>query len=311
MGWGLLSLLDSLGIEARYVEVGSQLNYTDMFWFEKNYDEKSFQLWMDKNWTLCFFVSAIYLFLIKAGQKYMQNRPAFNLRIPLIVWSGCLAVFSIAGAVRTIPDQVRMLFNYGVTHSICVPTYYYGPTAFWCMLFALSKVVELGDTAFIVLRKQPLIFLHYYHHVTVLLYMWYAYPDHTAPGLCFMVMNYTVHAFMYTYYTFKALRFRIPRWIAMIVTTLQLSQMFFGLGINLTSYAVKNQGYYCQQSYDNIRYSFLMYFSYFVLFGYFFYTAYVKKKPIAGIAVTRPRHTEETCAKKEANSLLVASKKTQ
>lgn len=34
-------------------------------------------------------------------------------------------------------------------------------TAFWGWLMALSKMAELGDTAFIVLRKQPLIFLHW------------------------------------------------------------------------------------------------------------------------------------------------------
>lgn len=44
--------------------------------------------------------------------------------------------------------------------------------AFWGTLFSLSKVIELGDTAFIILRKQPLIFLHYYHHATVLIYTW-------------------------------------------------------------------------------------------------------------------------------------------
>lgn len=34
-------------------------------------------------------------------------------------------------------------------------------SAFWAWAFVLSKLVELGDTAFIILRKQPLIFLHW------------------------------------------------------------------------------------------------------------------------------------------------------
>jgi len=33
---------------------------------------------------------------------------------------------------------------------------------FWTWLFVLSKLPELGDTIFIVLRKQPLIFLHWW-----------------------------------------------------------------------------------------------------------------------------------------------------
>jgi hypothetical protein len=41
---------------------------------------------------------------------------------------------------------------------------------FWSLMFGYSKVIELGDTLFIVLRKRPLVFLHYYHHAAVLIY---------------------------------------------------------------------------------------------------------------------------------------------
>ena len=37
-------------------------------------------------------------------------------------------------------------------------------SGFWASLFVLSKVPELGDTFFILLRKQPLIFLHWWVH---------------------------------------------------------------------------------------------------------------------------------------------------
>ena len=33
--------------------------------------------------------------------------------------------------------------------------------------FAISKLVEYGDTVFLVLRKRPVTFLHWFHHTTV------------------------------------------------------------------------------------------------------------------------------------------------
>jgi hypothetical protein len=36
-----------------------------------------------------------------------------------------------------------------------------GAGGFWTLAFVLSKLPELGDTAWIVLRKRPLIFLHW------------------------------------------------------------------------------------------------------------------------------------------------------
>jgi elongation of very long chain fatty acids protein 6 len=36
------------------------------------------------------------------------------------------------------------------------------------------------DTLFIVLRKKPLIFLHWYHHITVLLFCWHAFATQSS-----------------------------------------------------------------------------------------------------------------------------------
>jgi hypothetical protein len=40
-------------------------------------------------------------------------------------------------------------------------------------LFIISKVPETIDTLFIVLRRQQLIFLHWFHHASVLIYCFY------------------------------------------------------------------------------------------------------------------------------------------
>lgn len=47
--------------------------------------------------------------------------------------------------------------------------FFEGSSGLWTWLFCLSKLAELGDTIFIVLRKRPLIFLHWYSHLKVLL----------------------------------------------------------------------------------------------------------------------------------------------
>lgn len=46
---------------------------------------------------------------------------------------------------------------------------------------------------------------------------------------------------MYTYYTLRAMRVRVPRQFAMIVTCLQISQMIFGVFINLYTVWVKRK----------------------------------------------------------------------
>lgn len=209
----------------------------------------------------------------------MERRARFEIRVALAVWSSILAIFSILGAVRTMPELVYVINKYGWEFSVCNPSYvYYSPTAFWTCLFALSKVYELGDTIFIVLRKQQLIFLHWYHHITVLIYVWYSIPEHTAPGRWFIVMNYTVHSFMYTYYALKAMRIKVPKFISMIITSLQITQMIIGIAVNIWAYQVKSRGGYCQQSYSNLKWSSIMYLSYFALFSNFFYHAYFSKK---------------------------------
>lgn len=127
-----------------------------------------------------------------------------------------------------------------------------------------------------------------------MIYVWYSYTDHTAPGRWFMVMNYTVHSFMYTYYAVRAMQYRTPRWISIFITSIQISQMAMGLIVNLSTYRVKTQGSrYCQQSYENMRYCTMMYLSYFCLFTYFFYSNYIQPKSSV-VANGKPKIAQTT-----------------
>lgn len=108
----------------------------------------------------------------------MANRAPFQLRTPLAIWSGALSLFSLQGTLIIGREFFSTLFSKGFQATYCDNSYvldqaFYLSTA----AFALSKVVELGDTAFIVLRKQKLIMLHWLHHVLTLVYTFYVYPS--------------------------------------------------------------------------------------------------------------------------------------
>jgi elongation of very long chain fatty acids protein 6 len=139
-------------------------------------------------------------------------------------------------------------------------------------LFILSKIPELIDTVFIVLRKKPLIFLHWYHHVTVLIFCWNSYVTLAGAGLYFVSMNYTVHAVMYLYFFLQAVK-RVPKWFpSWIITLMQISQMAVGafvVGASFYFYIYGGEKYppgQCNNKPENLLAGGLIYSSYLYLF---------------------------------------------
>jgi len=252
-------------------------NYSYIFNFEEEFVHQNTRVWMTKNWTISFYFCFLYMILIFGGQYYMQSRPRFNLKGVLILWNSLLAGFSIMGAFRTAPELLHVLRNYGIYHSICIPSFIEQDrvAGVWTWLFVLSKLPELGDTIFIVLRKQPLIFLHWYHHITVLLYSWFSYTEYTSSARWFIVMNYCVHSIMYTYYALRSMGYRVPRGFAMVITTCQICQMVIGCTVNIWAAQYLQEHQPCHVSNTNVKLSIAMYFSYFILFARFFYKAYM------------------------------------
>lgn len=257
---------------------GPQLspNYSYIFQFEKGFDFHEKRAWMAENWWTSFYWTSLYMVVIFAGQQFMSTRAPYALRKALVIWNLGLAIFSIIGTLRTLPEMIHVLHHFGFQHSVCSPSYVENSkvSGFWTWLFALSKVPELGDTVFIILRKQNLIFLHWYHHITVLLFTWYSYAEHISPGRWYICMNYLVHSLMYSYYTLRALRIRVPKQIAMLITSSQIVQMVLGCCVTYYGYALNMQGSKCQISEKTAKLALTMYGSYFLLFAHFFVNSY-------------------------------------
>jgi elongation of very long chain fatty acids protein 6 len=173
-----------------------------------------------------------------------------------------------------------MILTQPYESTVCVnpfDTWGKGPVGFWVMLFIFSKVPELMDTVFIVLRKKPLIFLHWYHHVTVLMFCWSAYSTLAGSGLYFVAMNYTVHALMYGYYCLQALNVCPKSFPAYLITLSQIAQMFIGTGVCLSCWYFLLKGQSCSNDISNLYAGAGMYASYLYLFCEFAVKRYIFK----------------------------------
>ena len=94
-------------------------NYTHLFNFEKNFDFKHTQMWMKDHFPYCFLYCALYAILILGGKHYMSNRPKYDLRRVLALWSASLALFFIIAACRTVPIVLSLVQHHGFYYTTC------------------------------------------------------------------------------------------------------------------------------------------------------------------------------------------------
>ena len=124
--------------------------------------QQFFYFWV-KNGQLLSIIG-LYLGFIFFGNFLMRYRKPFKLKGAWTMWNMSLAVFSILGAIRTVPHLLLELRDNPLEYSVCGRVndrFSLGAVGFWTTLFVLSKVPELVDTVFIVLTKRKLIFLHW------------------------------------------------------------------------------------------------------------------------------------------------------
>jgi len=248
--------------------------------YEKYYDPVPILSWMQEHPLIPIVTVIGYGVFCVWGQFAMKKRESWKCRKILAFWNLCLSIFSCIGALRTGPQLLHNLMTLSFRNNLCMEpqiTYGSGSSGLWVQLFILSKFPELIDTFFIVINKKRLIFLHWYHHITVLLYCWHSYVTTSPSGLFFVVMNYSVHAIMYGYYFLMAIKMK-PKWLnAMLITTTQISQMVVGVFITMFTfyyYGTVDKDFPCKIEKENNIAALIMYGSYLILFAHFFVKRY-------------------------------------
>jgi elongation of very long chain fatty acids protein 6 len=233
--------------------------------------------------------------MITFGPKYFADKKPWNWRVTMALWNLGLSVFSFFGFIRVLPMLIHLWTHYSFEENFCTDPVQMcgaGVSSLWIQMFVLSKIPELLDTFFIVIHKKPIIFLHWYHHVSVLLYCWHSFVTHAPPGVIFCCMNYFVHSIMYGYYFLMAAGIKPKAFKAVYITVAQISQMVVGVAVTLMGCYVlwvKKPAMPCLLSTDNNVAALIMYGSYLVLFVQFFLQRYFGRKSLVYIPMPKDK----------------------
>lgn len=227
------------------------------------------------------YCEVLYILLIIYGPKFMANRAPINTTAFTAVWNLSLSLYSLRGFMMCFLLVGYLFRDRGIYEMTChfdMNVLYDGECSFWVFSFLLSKIPEMIDTVLLVLQKKPIIFLHWFHHLTVTIFCWYAGLALIPSGLWFATMNYGVHSVMYLYYFFCTIGLRrYVRIFAPFITSAQLLQMFAGTGIVLyTSYYSYISPLGCGVDRRTIRMGLGMYGTYCLLFAMLFSKLYLK-----------------------------------
>ncbi|XP_046353443.1 elongation of very long chain fatty acids protein 4-like [Haliotis rufescens] len=220
----------------------------------------------------------LYLLVVWLGPRIMAGRKPVNLKLVLIPYNFGLVALSCYMFCEFVVTSTLSHYSF-----LCQPVDYSdSPLALRmaqvCWWFFFSKIIELLDTVFFILRKKndQVTFLHVYHHCTMIANWWLG-VKYVAGGQSFFVamLNSGVHIAMYLYYALSCLGPHMQKylWWKKYLTRLQLTQFLAFVvhtGYNLMTDCDFPRGF-------NIA-VFLYALSLILLFGNFYYRAYTLRQ---------------------------------
>ncbi|KAH9491438.1 Elongation of very long chain fatty acids protein 4 [Bulinus truncatus] len=170
-----------------------------------------------------------YLLMVKHGPAFMEKRDPMNLSFLLVIYNFVLVILSLYMSIEMVVLAVRSqhsILCHPVNTDLTESGMREASIAWW---YFISKIVELLDTVFFILRKKnnQLSFLHVYHHTSMVLICWYVAKY--LPGgekLYSGSLNSLVHVVMYTYYALSAMGPQLQKylWWKRYLTEFQMVQ---------------------------------------------------------------------------------------
>ncbi|CAJ0914215.1 unnamed protein product, partial [Mesorhabditis belari] len=226
-----------------------------------------------------FIITLLYVITIFSIRYFLRNRKPFQLTTPLALWNLGLGIFSGVGFCVVGHETLVDIYHNGFDSAFCNPletNILNGWSGWYQVLFVWSKVIELGDTIFIVLRKRPLIFLHWYHHIFTLNYCIWSYETMKGVHLYIGLINFAIHSFMYSYFFCRAAQFHVPSWFAKCLTMAQITQFFLSISAQFYAYYLYLK-WDCKQAthFPTFYICLFMELSFVGLFSRFFYLSYI------------------------------------
>uniref|UniRef100_A0A3P9HWG2 Elongation of very long chain fatty acids protein 1 n=1 Tax=Oryzias latipes TaxID=8090 RepID=A0A3P9HWG2_ORYLA len=224
---------------------------------------------------LCYLFFVLYL-----GPRIMANRKPFQLKEAMIVYNFLLVGLSIYIVYEFLMSGWATTYTWrcDAVDTSDSPQALRMVSVAW--LFWFSKIIELMDTIFFVLRKKhgQITFLHIFHH-SFMPWTWWWGVGYAPGGMgsFHAMVNSSVHVIMYFYYGLAAAgpRFQKFLWWKKYMTAIQLIQ-FVLVSLHATQYYFMDS---CGYQFPTIIHLVWMYGTFFfILFSNFWVQAYVKGK---------------------------------
>ncbi|VVC28054.1 ELO family, conserved site,ELO family [Cinara cedri] len=202
-------------------------------------------LFVSSPWPICTILAAYLTFVFEIGPRLMKKREPINIKYIMLVYNLMQIVFNSTVLIYLLatPGVPNYIWNHschpdrsGAKNHII----YQFHSSSW--YFSVSKIIDLLDTVFFVLRKKQshISFLHVYHHVnmviTCFLHLRFIKSENAVYGT---IVNSFVHVVMYSYYFLTVLGPNMQKylWWKKYLTRIQIVQFLFGISYCVSLFA--------------------------------------------------------------------------